>query len=415
MGYGGMVRAGQRGGWWTWIAALVVLSACSGREQDPAPVVYQGGDPDVASIPAAPATGVPDGRGIITYPDYAVVVANDGDTLDSIARRIGVPVAALASYNGLPATWRPRRGDTLVLPPDVTPTSPFVTEPPSPSPVPVPGAPVTTAPLTTAPDGTGWTPALAEAAIDRTGAATGSSGVPPLSAPGETGTDTAALEPLRHTVQPGETIYSVSRLYEVEVSELAAWNGMGRDYTIRPGQDLRIPPPGAAGLSESAVTAPGTTQPIVSPPSAADPLPPVPVPAIVPPSPNLDQYRSDAPSSVKLLVPVQGQIARTYARAGPNRNDGIDFTAPAGASVVAADDGEVALVSNSLGGAGKIVLIRHAGGLTTVYGRIDGLTVRKGDVVSRGQVIGSVADAATPALHFEVRRGAESVDPAGFL
>ncbi|HEU0221567.1 MAG TPA: M23 family metallopeptidase, partial [Paracoccaceae bacterium] len=95
--------------------------------------------------------------------------------------------------------------------------------------------------------------------------------------------------------------------------------------------------------------------------------------------------------------------------------EGVDFAAEAGAPVVAADDGEVALISNSLGGLGKIVLIRHAGGLTTVYAGIDPVEVQKGDPVRRGQVIGAVAASASPSLHFEVRRGAESVDPAGYL
>ncbi len=103
--------------------------------------------------------------------------------------------------------------------------------------------------------------------------------------------------------------------------------------------------------------------------------------------------------------------------AGPDRNDGVDFAAPAGAPVVAAADGEVALVSQSLGGLGTIVLVRHPDDLLTDYGRIDGVSVAKGDPISRGQQIGVVSDAAAgePRMHFEVRRGAESLDPMQFL
>ena len=117
--------------------------------------------------------------------------------------------------------------------------------------------------------------------------------------------------------------------------------------------------------------------------------------------------------------PVQGPIAIGFNKGnGPARNDGVDFAAPAGSKVVAAMDGEVALVSQSLGGLGTIVLMRHRDELLTVYGRIDGVTVKKGDIVSAGQQIGVVSNATAPAeprMHFEVRRGSESLNPTDFL
>ena len=83
-----------------------------------------------------------------------------------------------------------------------------------------------------------------------------------------------------------------------------------------------------------------------------------------------------------------------------------------------ADSGTVVLVSRSLGGLGTIVLVRHENEFLTVYGRIDGVVVSKGDRVERGQVIATVADLKpprTPSLHFEIRRGPESVDPEEFI
>ncbi len=61
------------------------------------------------------------------------------------------------------------------------------------------------------------------------------------------------------------------------------------------------------------------------------------------------------------------------------------------------------------------MLVRHPDNLMTVYGRITGVTLEKGDTVSRGQKIGVVADGNPANLHFEVRRGTASVDPAPFL
>ena len=126
-----------------------------------------------------------------------------------------------------------------------------------------------------------------------------------------------------------------------------------------------------------------------------------------------------ATAEVRMRRPVDGPIAIGFNKgSGPARNDGVDFAAPAGSKVIAAMDGEVALVSQSLGGLGTIVLMRHRDDLLTVYGRIDGVVVKKGDVLSAGQQIGVVSDAASPAeprMHFEVRRGSESLDPALFL
>ena len=117
--------------------------------------------------------------------------------------------------------------------------------------------------------------------------------------------------------------------------------------------------------------------------------------------------------------PVSGPVAIGFNKgAGPTRNDGVDFAAKAGAPVVAAADGEVALVSQSLSGLGTIVLLRHPDELLTVYGRIADVTVTKGDAVKRGQQIGVVSNAGAPAeprMHFEVRKGAESLDPMLFL
>ncbi|WP_118132581.1 peptidoglycan DD-metalloendopeptidase family protein [Oceanicella sp. SM1341] len=416
--------------------ASVALAACGGgdRDQPPADVTYQGSAPGSAA--PAPATGgQPDARGVITYPDYQVVIARDGDTLDAIAARIGLPVTSLASYNGLPTSWRPRRGDTLVIPPDsrvqaapapatsYAGTSPAVAPLSGGSPSPNPGqgdlysaAPLTGAspqPAAPAASGSAWSPELAESAIERAGS--GATPVPGLAPAGAPASQLqAGLQPVTHTVTPGETVYSISRLYNVPVNAIADSNNLGRDFTVRPGQQLSIPLASAAAPGD-AVNPPGQPQAITSPPSGADPLPePLPQ-AETPASPQLDQYRSTATASGRLVTPVQGNVVKAYAPSGADRNDGIDIAAPAGSPVVAADDGEVALISNSLGGFGKILLIRHAGGLTTVYGRVDDVQVSKGDIVGRGQVIGSVAASDSPSLHFEVRRGAESVDPGGYL
>jgi len=74
----------------------------------------------------------------------------------------------------------------------------------------------------------------------------------------------------------------------------------------------------------------------------------------------------------------------------------------------------VAAVTTDTSG-GAIVVIKHSDGLLTVYTQMEGLTVDKNDSISRGQTIGKVRSADPSFLHFEVRRGLQSLDPGDFL
>jgi murein DD-endopeptidase MepM/ murein hydrolase activator NlpD len=136
------------------------------------------------------------------------------------------------------------------------------------------------------------------------------------------------------------------------------------------------------------------------------------------PAPAPAPATTQAESAAAFAQPVDGPVTRPFSRGGDGgRNDGVEFAAPVGAPVVAAADGQVALVSESLGGLGTIVLIRHPDQLLTVYGRLGDVTVAKDQRVRRGERIGAVAprEDGDPSIHFEVRRGAEPVDPAPFL
>ena len=113
---------------------------------------------------------------------------------------------------------------------------------------------------------------------------------------------------------------------------------------------------------------------------------------------------------------------RTIAGYGPKKNglhnDGINIAAPRGAPVQAAENGVVVYIGNELRGFGNLILIKHAGGWVTAYAHNADFLVRRGDTVKRGQVIariGSSGNVATPQLHFEIRKGARSVDPTRFL
>lgn len=113
----------------TMLAALTFLGACAERPE-PAPIVFRGSQPStpapaVAAPPApvsvqslpGPSELTPSASGVVDYGGYSAIVAGPNDSLEAMASRVGLSASALASYNGLPAGWRPEAGDELILPP----------------------------------------------------------------------------------------------------------------------------------------------------------------------------------------------------------------------------------------------------------------------------------------------------------
>lgn len=348
----------------------------------------------VTNLPNRPR---PDNRGVISYPNYQVVVAQRGDTARTIGTRLGIDGVALAQYNGINPDATLRRDEVLALPGRVTEPSAAT------------GA-ATSGPIT--PSAVDVT-TLASNAIDRAGPQVTT---PTASATATVAAPQAGTEPIRHQVKRGETAFSISRLYNVPVRNIADWNGLGPDLAIREGQFLLIPTAGASAPPRSvAVEPPGVGTVTPTPPSAAAPLPaenptaPAPA-AATPAAPNIGT-QTPARSNAPLILPVQGSIIREYAR---GRSDGIDIGAPAGTAVKAAAAGTVGAVTKDTNGIG-IVVLRHANNLLTVYQFVDGVTVAQGATVTQGQTIGTVANSTPPRLHFQVRQGTDSVDPKGFL
>ena len=188
---------------------------------------------------------------------------------------------------------------------------------------------------------------------------------------------------------------------------------------MREGQFLIIPVVAAglsAPISDIEETAPGVGSPTPVPPSASQPLPDekvapaAQVPKETPVSPDLGAQRTAA-SATKFVMPVDGKIIRGYTK---GKNDGIDISAGAGSSVKAAADGVIAAITKDTEQV-PIVVIRHAGGILTVYAGLDGIKVAKGAKVKRGQTIAAVRAANPAFVHFEVRKGVESVDPLPYL
>ena len=123
--------------------------------------------------------------------------------------------------------------------------------------------------------------------------------------------------------------------------------------------------------------------------------------------------------ATKFAWPVQGHIIEGFGgtRHG-ERNDGINIATQDGAPIRAAAAGTVTYTGNELKGYGNLVLIRHDNGYVTAYAHAGSIRVSRGDVVEKGQVIGTAGetgDVDRPQLHFEIRKGVQAVDPIQYL
>lgn len=376
------------------LMGLLVLTACAGGNQT-LDWDLRSNDGSTAQAAERMRAGrpAPDANGVISYPGYQVILARRGDTVASLAARVGLPADQLARFNALRPDNTLRAGEVLALPVRVA----------SPGAGGVIGAPVM--PGTTGID----VSSIATTALDRVdGGQPGTTGNLPFS------TETSGPAPVRYQVSRGETAFTIARKFNISARVLADWNGLGPDLAVREGQYLIIPSSeDAARLPASDASLPGEGTNLPEPPSASEPLPDEPTPtaaevaAAESPAPDLSGERT-ASSAAEFAMPVAGSIIRGYER---KVNDGIDISARAGDAVKAAAAGVVAAVTKDPSG-NPILVLKHSGGLLTVYTGIKDVAVAKGDQVKRGQ---SIARVAGSSVHFEVRRGLESVDPLPYL
>lgn len=225
-----------------------------------------------------------------------------------------------------------------------------------------------------------------------------------------------------YTVGAGETLWRIAQAHRVSVDALMAENGIDDPTRLQIGQQLSIPgstegssaalkrakslASGRSGPSssgeEAEVRAQTTMRSVSSTPSAPRSSP---------------RSRRVSVARYPLRWPLHGRVLRRYGRRSKKHHDGIDIEAKRGDPVRAAGSGTV-LFANEHGGYGKLILLRHASGVITVYAHQSELLVKKGDKVEGGEMIarvGATGAADQPHLHFEVRRGIEPQNPLQFL
>jgi LysM repeat protein len=195
------------------------------------------------------ATPTPVGMVKVATPDAdgrIIHVVEPYNTLITIANAYGVTVDTILRYNAIQADWPLQIGQKLIIyPGNITP-----------SPTPRPLTPIEK--LTPASDGKYY-----------------------------------------HTVQSGETLVWIAKLYEVSLNDLLAWNGLNWTSIIHPGDQilLQVTPP-----------MPPTSTPSPTLPPTHTPVPPTATPTLSPtnpaytPTPQASENSEDSPALLLLFI-----------------------------------------------------------------------------------------------------------------
>lgn len=181
-----------------------------------------------------------------------------------------------------------------------------------------------------------------------------------------------------HTIESGDTLWSLSRRYGVSVDALVRANQLADPDRLTIGDPLIIPGPADPAAAGGGAAASGWVWPVAG-----------------------------------------GEVISGFgARRGRETHRGLDIRASPGQPVLAARSGTVVYAGGDMSDYGNAVILDHGNGLTSLYGHNQELLVREGDRVSRGQMIaraGKTGNATTVHVHFEVRRYTQALDPLRFL
>ncbi len=203
----------------------------------------------------------------------------------------------------------------------------------------------------------------------------------------------------KHKVVKGETLYSISRYYETTVFTLAKYNNIKNVNNIEVGKELIIPKRSKKikKIKKKKWDSNFKTKKIEK---------------------NKNETLRDTKSS-KFIWPVKGKLLSKYGKSKEGfYNDGINIDSKKGTKVISSKAGKVIYCGNEIPGYGNLILIKHSKNWITAYAHLNEVFTEKGKKVIKGETIGSVGNTGnvrSPQLHFEIRKGKESVNPLKLL
>ncbi|WP_449255437.1 peptidoglycan DD-metalloendopeptidase family protein [Bosea sp. (in: a-proteobacteria)] len=316
------------------------------------------------------------------------IVLAQGETLDMISSRYGVPRAALMSANGL-SSANVAPGTRLTIPVyNAGGTAAVAAEPIRRA------APVAAEPRGFSP------PPVRQAAAD-----TRSQARSAAEARAKAEADAQAMRESRaRFAAEAKAKAEARKLSAAPTTRPLAEAKSAAAAPVRPGRAPVEPSRPAAVAS-----APATPVAKVEPASLPDPKTTASLP-------KQESVASSSADKEDFRWPARGRVISGFS--GKGGNEGINIAVPDGTPVKAAEEGTVAYAGSELKGYGNLVLIRHPNGYVSAYAHNGELKVKRGDVVRRGQVVassGQSGNVSSPQLHFELRKGSTPVDPTPYL
>lgn len=274
----------------------------------------------------------------------------------------------------------------------------------------------------------------------------------------------------QHKVATGETIYRISKTYGISVLDVMAANDLAKPEALQAGMVLNIP---TNATPEAAAVERAQTAAVVGKPTAGVDLRPAAdlgvadatratieaqrelqaklqaeasatrafdpdkgtdgAASVQPlkdakPLQDSDRLKAElkrgtidraAAAQNGMVWPVHGDVVKKFGEKGQGvAYTGINIAVPVGTPVLASEAGTVLYANSGLRMYGNMVLIRHTNGIVAAYAHNSHLLVRKGEKVKKGQVIavsGQSGNAASPQLHYELRRNSVALDPLNVL
>ena len=208
----------------------------------------------------------------------------------------------------------------------------------------------------------------------------------------------------KYRIRRGDTLYSISRRYETNVFELSKLNNISNINNIKVGTELIIPAYKDLKVYKNKRIVTNKNLKIKSESNQNN---------------KIKYNKSNKALKARFIWPVKGKLISKYGKTKEGfYNDGININSKKGSSVISSEDGKVIYSGNEIPGYGNLILIKHNKNWITAYAHLNDVYTEKGKVVKKGEKIGSVGSSGNvrvPQLHFEIRKGKESVDPLRFL
>jgi lipoprotein YgeR len=196
-----------------------------------------------------------------------------------------------------------------------------------------------------------------------------------------------------HIVQKGETLWRISKIYNVPVEVIKEVNNVIAT-TIQAGERLFIP--AAIAMGSVAIEAGRMTAQTIYPPNISK-----------------KYFKSG------FVWPIEGRIVTRFGTIQDNvRSKGIDIETGLDQPIRASQNGRVSFVSESVKGYGKMIIVDHSYSFQTVYAYNSKNLVKNGQRVKQGDTIartGISSRTQKPGLHFEIRKNHDPLNPEGLL